>query len=149
MAAVLLAVAAAAPAAATNPPGAPFSPVSSAPTAAAAGSVTVAVPLYPLVCGRPTGSLSVEFPPSRVHLPRAIAPGAVTLNGAAVATIRVSGRTVSITLQPPKGATCHSIAAGKLQIAFAASSQVRLTHGATVATVRHARQLFHARVVVS
>ncbi len=113
-----------------------------------APGATVAVGGYPLVCGRPLGTLKIVFPAS-ARLPRVIAPTAVTLAGVAVSRVHVAHRTVTITLLP-RGITCHSISLGPLTIHFATSARVRLVGRRTAnATVQHATRAFRARVTIA
>ena len=113
-------------------------------TASAARPVTVTAPAYPLVCGQATGLIAVTFP-AGVRLPRTIAPAAVAVNGRAASSVKVDGRTVSVTVARKPGVTCLSIVMGKLTIAFAAGARVDVGTARTAA-VTHGARTYKARI---
>ena len=105
-------------------------------TAAAGPSgVKVSADGYPLVCGRPTGSLKVVFP-AATKLPATIAAKTVTLNTVRPARVSVSGQAVTITAALPKGIMCHSITLGVLEIAFTRAAHVELGSARTAKILR-------------
>jgi hypothetical protein len=112
--------------------------------AAAPSGPSVSVSGFPIVCGRPLGTVKVVFP-ARVRLPARIAPATVRLNGLAPAHVGVAGRTVTIVLQRPKGIMCHSILLGPLAIRFTGAARVRVGTART-ATVTHGAQRYRARI---
>ncbi len=105
--------------------------------AAAAGpsGVKVSAEGYPLVCGRPTGSLKVVFPAS-TKLPATIAAKTVTTNTFKTAKVSVSGHAVTITVAPPTGIMCHSISLGVLEIAFTRAAHIELGSARTAKILR-------------
>jgi hypothetical protein len=107
-------------------------------------AVTVTAQGYPLVCGRVTGLVEVEFP-KVVHLPRTIPPGAVTLNGRPASSVSIDGRSVTMIAARPPGVTCLSIVLGRLTIAFAPRAHVDVGTARTAIVVRAART-YRARV---
>ena len=111
---------------------------------AAPSGPSVAVSGFPIVCGRPLGTVKIVFP-ARVRLPAHIAPAAVGLNGLAPAHVGVAGRTVTIVLSRPKGVMCHSIVLGHLAIRFTGAARVHVGTART-ATVRHGTQRYRATI---
>ena len=105
-------------------------------TAAAGPSgVKVSAAGYPLVCGRPTGSLKVVFPAS-TKLPATIAAKTVLLNSVRPARVSVSGQAITITAARPTGIMCHSISLGVLEIAFTRAAHVELGSTRTAKILR-------------
>ena len=105
-------------------------------TAAAGPSgVKVSAAGYPLVCGRPTGSLKVVFPAS-TKLPATIAAKTVLLNSVRPARVSISGQAITITAARPTGIMCHSISLGVLEIAFTRAAHVELGSTRTAKILR-------------
>jgi propanediol dehydratase small subunit len=102
---------------------------------AAPSGVKVSAEGYPLVCGRPTGSLKVVFP-AATKLPATIAAKTVTMNTVRAARVSVSGQTVTITAAKPTGIMCHSISLGVLEIAFTRAAHVELGSTRTAKILR-------------
>jgi hypothetical protein len=71
-------------------------------------------------CGRPrAATIAFKFPAAE-HVPSSIKAGDVHLSAGRVKAVHVSGRTVSVSVQPAptKGITCMVIVLGKLQVMF-------------------------------
>ena len=77
-----------------------------------------------LQCGklRP-GTLAVAFP-AATRLPKAIPASAVTVGGEHPSSVKLAGRTLSITIPPPAGVMCDSIAPGTAKILVSRVAQV-------------------------
>jgi hypothetical protein len=112
--------------------------------AAAPSGPSVAVSGFPIVCGRPLGTVKISFP-APVRLPARIAPAAIRLNGLAPAHVGVAGRTMTIVLPRREGVMCHSILLGPLTIRFSAAAHVQ-TGAARTAMVTHGARRYRATI---
>jgi hypothetical protein len=120
-------------------------------TRAAARPVTLTVKLgaLPIICGRPRGSFVVTFPVDE-QLPKAIAAGAVHVNGMA-AKVGLSGREVTVTAPLMKGVSCLVMRIGTVTLAFGNSANLSnpATAGTYALTVHHGAQQYHATLKIS
>jgi len=110
-------------------------------------ALTVKARFAELQCGRVVrGPLVLGLPPAE-RVPRRIAASAVTIDGVPVAAVRVSGETLTLQPQPPRGAICDVIGPGTVTVAVkrgagvgnprrAGSYRVRLRLGAQTVTGR-------------
>jgi len=114
------------------------------PAVSATRPVAVIASPYPLVCGQATGLIKVAFTPT-VRVPRTIARAAVTVNGRTPSSVKVGGRTVSVTVARKPGITCLSIVMGRLTIVFAPRAGLDVGT-AGVAAVSHGTQVYKARI---
>jgi hypothetical protein len=77
-----------------------------------------------LQCGklRP-GTLAVAFP-AAARLPKTIPASAVTVGGEHPGSVKLAARTLSITIPPPAGVMCDSIAPGTAKILVSRAARV-------------------------
>lgn len=106
-------------------PGAAATTVVLSSNRAAARPVTLTVKLgaFPIICGRPRGSFVVTFPAAE-QLPRAIAAGAVHVNGTAAAKVGLSGRDATVTAPLMKGVSCLVMRLGTVTVSFGSSANL-------------------------
>jgi len=117
-------------------------------TAVAPVPVKVTVNGYPLLCGRPRGSLVVAFP-AAVDLPRTIAAGFVRVNGRAAAKVAVHGHAVTVAAPVQSGVTCQSITLGRVTLAFATGAGISSAKaGSYAVTVREDSHRYKAILTV-
>jgi hypothetical protein len=115
---------------------------------AAATTATVTVRGYPLLCGKPRGSLVVTFP-AAVDLPRTIAAGSVHVNGQAAARVTIHARDVTVAVPPATGVTCQSITLGRVTLAFGTGAGIASAKAGTYAvTVRSGTHRYNATLTV-
>jgi hypothetical protein len=78
---------------------------------------------YEMRCGYPgAGRLVVTFP-SALKLPKRFAAGAVRVAGKPL-TAKVEGRTVTVTIPPPKGTLCNVVSLGSLAVTFTRAAKL-------------------------
>jgi hypothetical protein len=140
------ALAAAAPAGASSPVATPSS------NAAGARDVTLTVVLSTeLQCGRPTGSRTLTLAlPRAARVAASVPASAVTVGGRAVSSVARAGRTLRLTLPPPRGMMCDSIRTGPLRIVLlpAAGYGNPAKAGRYVVRVVHGADSFAARLTI-
>jgi hypothetical protein len=110
------------------PPGAEGSDWASASLSsvhAGARPVALVVSLHTeLQCGKLRGSsLALTFP-AAARLPRTMTASAVTVGGKQAGSVKLAGRTLSITMAPPTGMMCDSIAPGTAKIVVSRAAQL-------------------------
>jgi hypothetical protein len=112
------------------------------------GTATVTVHGYPLLCGKPRGSLVVTFP-AAVDVPGTIAAGSVHVNGQAAAKVAVHGRNVTVAVPLPTGVTCQSITLGRVTLVFGTGAHIGSAKAGTYAVaVRQGARRYKATLTV-
>lgn len=104
---------------------------------------------YEMQCGYPgAGPLAVTFP-SAVKLPKRFAADVVRLSKKSIA-VRVSGRTVTMTVPPHEGPLCNVIGPGSLALVFTRAAKLaNPPHaGSYRFTATHAKRRFSARLAI-
>lgn len=102
---------------------------------------------YPMRCAYPgAGPLVVTFP-SAMNLPKQFATGAVRSAGKPIAA-KTAGRTVTVTIPPPKGALCNVVTPGSFSVTFTRAAKLvnPARAGSYRFTAAHAKRHFTARL---
>jgi hypothetical protein len=102
-----------------------------------------------LVCGRPLGPTTITFP-AVVHVPAAIPPAAVLVDGRPAGRVTVAGPLVRVTSLTPTGMMCHSVALGPMAITFTKAAGIgNPAHAGTFAIgVRRGHRTLHGRLTI-
>jgi hypothetical protein len=95
----------------------------SSPHHGARTALELRVPSF-LQCGRALGSVEVTFP-AAAHVPRTIPARDVAVGGRPAGSVRVAGRTVTVTAPRPTGVICDSLAQGTMVVTFARAAGLR------------------------
>lgn len=99
----------------------PLATVSNRHAGARPVALTLALGSFPLVCGRPSGTLVVRLP-TAMKLPPSIPTQAVRLDHAAAGATSVRAHVVTIGAAMPHGITCDVVTLGKLELVFTRSA---------------------------
>lgn len=120
-----LATGAAAVAAPPGAEGSDWAAASVSTVRAGARPVALVVSLHTeMQCGKLRGgSLALTFP-AAARLPRTIAASAIAVQGTRPSSVRLTKRTLAITMAPPLGMMCDSIAPGTAKIVILRAAQL-------------------------
>jgi hypothetical protein len=103
-----------------------------------------------LICGRVTGVTEVTLPQA-AQTPDAVAPAAVTINGARAGTVAVHGSTLAVSPLRPSGMTCMSIVEGTAKLVFTRAARLGnpARSGDYPVLVRRGRSVLRATLAIS
>jgi hypothetical protein len=114
--------------------------------------VSLAVALHTeLQCGKlRAGTLSLTFPDG-FALPSTVGPSAVLVNGVNPSKVKLTGRTLSITMPLRTGITCMVIAPGTAKILVTKAAQLGNpgSAGAYMLGVRYKTELLKAKLTIT
>jgi hypothetical protein len=103
-----------------------------------------------LICGRVSGVTEVTLPHA-AQTPDAVAPAAVTINGARAGTVTVRGSTIAVAPSRPHGVTCMSIVEGTAKLVFTPAARLGnpARSGDYPVLVRRGRSVLRATLAIS
>ena len=119
---------------------------------AGARPVALVVSLHTeLQCGKLRGNaLALTFP-AAARLPQTISASAIVVAGKRSSSVKVAGRTVSITMAPPTGMMCDSIAPGTAKILVSRAAQLGnpAAAGTYRLSVRYGTETLNAQLTIT